>query len=215
MTTGSAAQFPVNLDLAGKPVLVVGAGAVAARKVAALRRAGARITVVAPEAVAEISEDPEIRWRRRAFRSKDLASQRLVVTATDDPAVNATVHQAGELANIFVNSADDPANCSFTLPAVARNGDLCVAVSTNGRSPALARWLRQRFDRDLASGYSDLCELLAETRLEVRERYGSSEVAGWDSALDDGLLDLVRCGHIGEARALLRQHLGLVELARS
>ena len=202
-------SYPVNLCLDGQPVLVVGGGPVAARKVEGLLQTGACVTVVAPAAVDAIASNPEVVWQRRAYRPDEAASYRLVVTATSDPAVNAQVARDGEAANVFVNSADDPANCTFTLPSVARRGDLQVAVSTAGRSPALARWLRQRIEREIDSGYATLLELLSEARAEAKARFGTSEVTGWASALDDGLLELVRVGRTVEARSLLRRHLGL------
>ena len=201
--------YPVNLCLAGQPVLVVGGGPVAARKVEALLRAGSRVTVVAPAAADPIAEQSEVVWRRRRYQPPEAGSYRLVVTATNDPEVNAQVARDCEAANVFVNSADDPANCTFTLPSVARRGDLQVTVSTNGRSPALARWLRRRIEREIDSGYAILLGLLTEARAEARAYFGSSEVAGWDTALDDGLLELVRVGHTAEARSRLWRHLGL------
>ena len=207
--TGPPVPYPVNLCLTGQRVLVVGGGPVAARKVDALRQAGARVTVVAPAAVAAISERPEVTWCPRSYQPPEANSYRLVVTATDDPAVNAQVARDCEDANVFVNSADDPANCTFTLPSVARRGDLQVAVSTGGRSPALARWLRKRIEREIDSGYAALLELLAETRKEAKAAFKTSEVPGWDAALNSGLLELVRVGRTVEARSLLRRHLGL------
>lgn len=201
--------YPVNLCLAGQPVLVVGGGPIAARKVEALLQAGARVTVVAPAAVKAIAERPGAVWRRRSYQPQEAGSYRLVVTATNDPAVNAQVARDCEAANVFVNSADDPANCTFTLPSVARRGDLQVAVATGGRSPALARWLRRRIEREIDSGYSILLELLAEARAEAKSAFGTSEIQGWDAALDSGLLELVRVGRVDEARSLLRRHLGL------
>ena len=202
-------SYPVNLRLSGQPVLVVGGGPVAARKVDALVQAGARVTVVAPAAADAIVERSEVDWRRRRYQSPEAGAYRLVVTATDDPAVNARVAQDCEAANVFVNSADDPANCTFTLPSVARREHLQVAVSTDGRSPALARWLRRRIEREIDSGYAALLDLLAEARAEARAAYGTSELPSWDAALDGGLLELVRVGRIEEARTLLRSHLGL------
>ncbi len=111
-------SYPVNLDLTGQRVLVVGAGAVAARKVAGALAAGAVVTVVAPDAVAELAEHPDVRWHRRDYRRGEAASYRLVFTATDNAAVNAQVARDCRAANVFVNSADDPANCTFTLPSV-------------------------------------------------------------------------------------------------
>ena len=181
----------------------------AARKADALMRASAVVTVVAPTAVDAISEHPEISWEQRLYRRGEAGSYRLVVTATNNPAVNSLVARDCEAANVFVNSADDPANCTFTLPSVARRGDLQVAVSTNGRSPALARWLRRRIEREIDSGYAALLDLLAEARVEAQVLFGTSEVPDWQAALDGGLLELVRVGRIEEARSLLRRHLAL------
>lgn len=205
----SASSYPVNLDLRARRVLVVGGGPVAARKVAGLLRAGAHVTVVAPDAVPEIAEDPDVTWFPRPYQRGEVASYRLAVTATGDPAVDAQVAVDGEAANVFVNSADDPDNCSFTLPAVARRGDLQIAVSTNGRSPALAGWLRRSYEREIAAGYDQLLDLLAETRELTRDRFGTSEVQGWTDALDADLLGLVRAGRIEDARAVLHEHLRL------
>jgi len=207
-----AAAYPVNLDLDGIRVLVVGGGHVAARKVAGLLRAGADVTVVAPHAVHEIADDPDVRWFARSYQRGEAASYRIAVTATGVPSVDQQVADDGDRSGVWVNSADDPANCAFTLPAVARHGDLQITVSTAGRSPALARWLRRRYERDISSGYDQLLDLLAETRSEARSMRGTSESAGWDTALDDGLLDLVRSGRIEQARRLLRSHLGLTPL---
>jgi precorrin-2 dehydrogenase/sirohydrochlorin ferrochelatase len=204
-----SASYAVNLDLTGRPVLVVGGGRVAARKVAGLLKAGATVTVVSPRAVPEITDDPDVRWFQRPYQRGEVASYRLAITATDDAEVNRQVATDGDTAGVFVNSADDPENCSFTLPAVARHGDLQVAISTNGRSPGLARWLRRRYERELSGGYDQLLELLAETRVEARGAFGTSEVEGWDDALDADLLGLVRSGRIEEARAMLREALGL------
>ncbi len=201
--------YPANLLLAKQPVLVVGGGPVAARKVEALLAAGARVTVVAPAAATPIAEQPDVTWIRRRYQPPEAGSYRLVVTATNDPAVNAQVARDCEAANVFVNSADDPANCTFTLPSVARREHLQVTVSTDGRSPALARWLRRRIEREIDSGYAALLELLAETRAEAKAAFGTSEVPGWEAALDGGLLELMRVGRIDEARSLLRHHLGL------
>lgn len=206
--TGS---YAVNLDLTGRPVLVVGAGRVAARKVAGLLRAGASVTVVAPEAVPEIADDPDVRWFRRDYQRGEVASYRLAITATDDADVNAQVASDADTAGVFVNSADDPDNCSFTLPAIARRGDVQIAISTNGRSPALSRWLRTRYERELSAGYDQLLDVLAEVRAEVRAIRGTSEIPGWDDALDADLLGLVRSGRIHEARLMLLDALGITD----
>ena len=181
----------------------------AARKVTALKRAGAEVTVVAPVATSLIVEDSEISWHCRPYKRGEAGSYRLAVTATNDPAVNAQVASDSTASGVFVNSADDPENCSFTLMSVLRRGDLQVTVSTGGRSPALARWLRRRLGEQIDSCYATLLNLLAEVRSEAQAETGTSELPGWQEALDDGLLDLVRDDRLDEARVQLRRRLGL------
>jgi precorrin-2 dehydrogenase/sirohydrochlorin ferrochelatase len=202
-------MYPVGLSLGGRRVLVVGGGHVAARKVAGLLRAGAVVTVVAPEAVSEIAEDPDVRWHQRPYRRGEVASYRLAITATDDPAVNRQVARDGEAANVFVNSADDPANCSFILPAVVTRGDLQLTASTGGRSPAFARWARQRLEQLFTEAHARTLDLVSEVRTEVRAVHGTSELAGWDAAIDDELVALVGAGHLDQARLRLRTALDL------
>jgi precorrin-2 dehydrogenase/sirohydrochlorin ferrochelatase len=203
------APYPVNLDLAGRRVLVVGGGEIAARKVSGLLCAGAVVTVVAPDAVAEIAQDPDVRWHQREYRRGEVASYRLAITATDDPAVNRQVARDGEAANVLVNSADDPANCSFILPAVVRRGDLQLTVSTNGRSPAFASWARRRLEETFTDTHAQLLELLGEVREELRAANGTTESTDWEAAIDDELIDLVAAGDVEAARARVRSALGL------
>lgn len=195
-------QYPVMLDVAGRRCLVVGGGAVAAGKVDGLLQAGADVTVVAPEVDAAI-ERLGVRVERRAYVAGEVAGYRLAVTATDDPAVNRQVYEEGDAAGVWVNSADDPANCSFTLPAVIREGPITVAVGTGGRSPALATWLRDRLAEEVGPEHVMLLELLAERREALRSKGIATEGLSWQQALESGMLDLVRAGRIAEARERL------------
>ena len=111
--------------------------------------------------------------------------------------------EAGEARHVWVNSADDPANCSFTLMSVVRRGDIVVTIGTGGRSPALAAWLRRRYGDELGPEYVTLLELLADAREALRAQGRSSEDPGWQHALDSGMLDLVRAGRIDDAKELL------------
>ena len=189
MSSHSKPSYPVNLILKDRPCLLVGGGNIAVRKIQALVAAGAAVTVVAPEIRDEIRALP-VRLFERRYQRGEVASYRLAVTCTDDPAVNAQVFADGEAAGVWVNSADDPTNCAFTLPAVAWQGDLSVAISTAGRSPAMATWLRRRFQQEFDATYIDLMDLLAEVRTEARSRFGTSEIIGWQEALDAGVYDL-------------------------
>ena len=161
--------------------------------------------------VAEIAEDPDVRWHQRPYRRGEVASYRLAITATDDPAVNRQVARDGDAANVLVNSADDPANCSFILPAVVRRGDLQLTVSTNGRSPAFAAWARRRLEQLFTDTHARVLDILSDVRDEAKAVRGTSEIAGWDDAIDDELFALVESGEVEAARARVRAALRLTE----
>lgn len=203
------APYPVVVDLVGKRALVVGGGPVAARKVAGLLRAGAHATVVAPDAVSAIAEDPDVRWHERPYRRGEVASYTIAITASDDPAVNRQVARDGNAANVWVNSADDPDNCAFILPSIVQRGDLQVSVSTNGRSPAMARWMRRRLEDLVTDAHATALDLLAEARADVRTVHGTTEIDAWNDVVDDRFFGLVAAGDHDTAREHLRAGLGL------
>jgi len=200
------AGLPVNLLVRGRRVVVVGGGRIAARKIEPLLDLGAEVIVIAP------AIDPEIRaWAdagrcelgEREFRAGDLDGAWLALSATDDPSVNAAVFAAGEAARVWVNGADYPANCSFTMMSVVRRADLVVAFGTGGRSPALAAHLRRLLTEELGPEYEVLLELLSEAREGMRASGRSSEDADWQRAFDRGIVDLVRAGRVADAKELL------------
>jgi len=133
--------FPVFLKLAGRSVLLVGGGTVATAKLAALQKAGARITVVAPRVTEEIAASGA-RVHRRRFRAADLDGPWLIISAAT-PAVNRQVARAAERRRVFVNAVDDPSNASAYLGGVLRRAGVTLAVSTDGHAPALAGLLRE------------------------------------------------------------------------
>jgi precorrin-2 dehydrogenase len=197
--------YPVNLIVAGRPVLVVGGGRVAAQKVRGLLAAGAVVTVVAPEvdpAVAALAAQG-LAIVRRPYERGEVAGYRLAVAATGDPAVNQEVYDDGEAAGVWVNSADDPDRCSVTLPARVERGRLLVTVSTGGHSPAVAAWVRDRLADELGPEYDTLVGLLSEARNEVLRRGDSTEALDWRAALDSGILDLIRAGRLEAAKERL------------
>jgi siroheme synthase-like protein len=199
--------WPVNLLVRDRLVVVVGAGRIAARKVEPLLDLGARVVVIAPEAGAEVRawhDAGRLTWEARPFAAADIDGAWLAVTATADPAVDGAVFAAGEARRVWVNSADDPANCSFTLMSVVRRSDLVVAIGTGGRSPALATWLKRHVTEELGPEYETLLEILSEARESLRAGGRSSEDADWQRALGSGILDLVREGRVAEAKEKLR-----------
>jgi siroheme synthase-like protein len=177
-------HYPVNLDLNGRACLVVGAGSVAARKVASLVVCGADVTVVAPRVDPAISDLTSVTIERRAYRRGEVAAYRLVVTATDDPAVNQAVYDDAEAAGVWVNSADDPERCSFTLPAVVRRGSVLLTASTGAASPALSAWLRGRLEQEFGPELADLAATLAVYRARIHAAGASTEGVDWASIIE-------------------------------
>ena len=199
--------YPVNLLVAGRRCVVVGGGRVAARKIEALLAAGAQVHVVAShfgDEVKRLVEHGCITASERAFEAADLDGAWLATAATDDPATNRAVFEAGEARRIWVNAADDPANCSVTLMSVVRQGDLVLTIGTGGRSPALAAYLKDRLGTEFGPEWAVLLDVLSEAREELRAQGRSTEDANWRAALDSGMLDLIRAGRVTEAKERLR-----------
>ena len=203
-----AAQYPVNLILSGEPCLVVGGGSIAARKIDGLLACQARVHVIA-ETVGPEVRARAVRWDERRYRQGDVAGFRLVVAATDDSRVNHMVYQDARAAGVWINTADDPAACTFTLPSVTRRGPIMVTVSTGGHSPALATWLRARIEGELGPEYEILVDLLSDARNDMKAAGRSTEEADWQSAIDSDMLDLIRAGQVDRAKERLRAWLSL------
>ncbi len=197
--------YPVALDVAGRPCLVVGGGPVAAHKARTLVECGAAVTVVAPALSQEMAElSPALHAvERRPYADGEVGSFRLVVTATGRPAVDGAVAADAEAAGVWVNSADDRANCSFILPAVHRQGPVTVTVSTAGTSPALASWLRTRLADAVGPDVALLAGLLDRARHRLIDARVATTAVDWAGLLEGPLPALVRSGDLDAARALL------------
>jgi precorrin-2 dehydrogenase/sirohydrochlorin ferrochelatase len=196
--------YPINLRLKGHRCLVVGGGHVALGKIRGLLEVGATVHVVAPEVIDEIVDQDDVTIERRPFAEGDLAGHRIAIAATGDPQVNRAVFLEGEATGVWVNAADDPDNCTFTLPARIRRGALLVTFATGGNSPALAKWLRRRYADEFGPEYDVLIDLLAEARDELIARGESTEGLGWQRALDSGMLELIREENLAEAKERLQ-----------
>ncbi|QNB45892.1 bifunctional precorrin-2 dehydrogenase/sirohydrochlorin ferrochelatase [Thermanaerosceptrum fracticalcis] len=160
-------SYPVNLNISGKGCLVVGGGSVAARKVRGLLECGGKVCVVSPmlhPLLLKLTEEKQIVWLNRNFQAEDINDKFLVIAATDNAELNHEVAALCTEKNILINVVDDPLWCSFTLPAVHRQGDLLIAVSTNGKSPALARVIKEELAEKFRGEFAQALELLGNLR---------------------------------------------------
>lgn len=203
--------YPITLvNLASVRCLVIGGGEVAARKVVALRAAGARPIVVSPvlsDALQRQVEEGEIDAIQREYQPGDLAGVWLVIAATDNPATNEAVWQEAQSTGCLVNVVDDPDRCNFHVPAIVRRGDLTLSVSTSGNSPALARRIRRSLEQQFDAAYEPYLGLLGELRPLVLEKVARQvdRKVLWETLLDANVLDLLRAGADVEARRHARE----------
>jgi siroheme synthase-like protein len=170
--------FPMFLKLAGRRCLVVGAGGIATAKIGSLVESGARVTVVAPWALEEVREWAEaksIEWIEREFRASDLDGVFLAIAATSRVYVNHAVFAEASKRNILCNAVDDPPNCDFYFGAVVRRGDLQIAISTAGESPALAQRLQREIDERLDPSLGAWLGTVGQLRREILADYPASE----------------------------------------
>ena len=203
--------FPVYLDLRGRSVVVVGGDAGGAKKVSGLLPTGAEITVVAehlePE-LADLAARGEVSHVARSYRDGDLEGACLVVVAdTSDDGVNRAVNEEALRRNVVCNVEDVTHLCTFIYPSVVRRGDVTVAVSTGGASPALARKFREMLsgvspvtNRHSVMEFADLAPILSDTRLELRRRGIRLTLDHFQACITDELVDLVQAGREPEAR---------------
>jgi siroheme synthase-like protein len=191
------APYSIALVLDGKRVLVAGGGKIAVEKLDGLLPTGAEITVVSPEvapSIAALAAEQKIALHRRPYRSDDLEGMALVIAATDDRAVNARIVTEARAAGILTQAVDDIPYCDFFAVAVVRRGDLQLGISTNGRSPAFARWMRERLDAELPAEYGDLLDVLGEVRDTIKAAGPIPPYAEWQAAITDDVLAALRVG---------------------
>lgn len=205
--------YPVNLDIQDRGCLVLGGGAVGTRKVLTLLNCGARVTVVSPDATERLiglSENQEIIWKQRAYRSPDLDGMFLVIGATDDKTLNRSVYEDAKRLNILCNIADRPEVCNFILPAIVNRGDLIIAISTSGKSPAFAKQLRLEMADRFGEEYAEFLTLMGAIRKQLLKEDHASEVHKpiFEQLISRGLIDLIRKGEKAGIDSLLVEILG-------
>ncbi|MBI4644628.1 MAG: bifunctional precorrin-2 dehydrogenase/sirohydrochlorin ferrochelatase [Deltaproteobacteria bacterium] len=207
--------YPVFTLITAKPCLVVGGGGVGERKVLDLLEAGARVTVVSPAltpTLAALAAKGEIRHLQGDFQEEQVAGMALVIGATDDPEVNARVSAAAQTRGIWVNIVDQPDLCTFIVPAQVRRGELTLAISTGGASPALARKLREELESHFGPEYGPYLALLqaVRTRLLAARRGNPDNAVLFHRLVQSPLLPALSRGDVEEVRKILREILGQV-----
>ena len=176
--------FPIFVKLQGKLVTIVGGGKIAEGKIPALLEAGARVRVVAPQVSTKIAGwvgDKQVEWRPKVFEAGDLQDSHLAIAATSLSAVNHEVFLEAEAQKIWCNSVDDIENCHFYYGAIVQRGDLQIAISTNGKSPALAQRIRKELEKQFGPEYTLWLEWLGAARETLR-------ATGEDQEVTKGLL---------------------------
>jgi precorrin-2 dehydrogenase/sirohydrochlorin ferrochelatase len=198
-------RYPIFLDLSGKKCLVVGEGYEVAAKVEGLVEASARVTYIHPRAEVAIEAMAWaglLEWEPRDFQPADLQGCFLVISDLPD---NSAIFQMAEEQGILCNSVDDPANCRFSFGSLHRQGDLTIAISTNGYAPALAVRLKEQLQREVGPEYAEFMRMLREVRPQITAGIAdfSARRALWYRIVDSEILALLRAGKTGDAHALL------------
>jgi siroheme synthase-like protein len=207
--------YPIHLDLQERPVLLVGGGVIAEGKAEQLIAARAQVRVVSPTLTARLTEwhtQDLIVWRAGKFAENDLTGVVLVISATDDQAVNETVAQAAAARGLLYNIVDQPALCSFITPALVTRGELQISISTSGGSPTVAQLVKQRIAETIGEEYGELLRLSARLRAGLRERgIGYAERRDLLNAfVESEVLALLRAGRLAEAEQLAQAVLASV-----
>ncbi len=188
--------FPVLLNLRGRPVTVIGGGEIAEGKIRQLLEAEAVIRVIAPELTETVERwaaEGRLTVERRAYRPGDLAGACVVIAGTDELSINAAIWAEGHARRQLVNVVDDPPHCNFIAPSIVRRGELIVAISTAGRSPASAKLIRREFEARFGPEWATLLDWLVE-------RPGAAE-AELEELLRSDAAARLRAGDVAGARA--------------
>jgi len=205
--------YPVQLALSGKRCIIVGGGAVAERKADGLLACGASVVIVARDMTDRLrswAAEGHIEMHRESYRRDHLQGAFFVIGATDDEDVNDAVFRDASSLDIPVNVVDDPEKCTVIIPAVVRRGDLTIGVSTNGKSPALARRLRIELEGRYGQEYETVLHIMGRVRTIIRERGRASQKNKeiFEALLDGGIVDAVREKRWDDVRGLVYEITG-------
>ena len=206
------AYYPVFLDVKNRRCVVIGGGNIGEEKVVKLLEYDAKVVVISPEVnegVKVLADDHRVVWDQREYRPGDLEGAFIAIAATDDNSVNRQIADEATDRNVLLNVVDVTHLCTFIAPSVVRRGEVTIATSTGGASPALARKFREVLSGSLVESrhnvmeYADLAPLLADVRAEIRGSNIVLKTDHWQACITDSLLDMVHSGKLDEARETL------------
>lgn len=203
--------YPLNLSLTGKNCVIIGGGKVAERKAKTLLEADALVTVIAPEVTREIESlaaKHKLKIKKTGYQCGMIKSLRplLVFCAASDDSVNLSAIKEAKHCGVLVNAATRPDLTDFQVPAKVISGDLLFTVSTNGKSPAVAKLIRQQLEAEYPPAFADFLERMSRLRQEIKVKPGGSATHQefWRQALKPEVIDLVRAGHLEQAEYEVR-----------
>ncbi|MDA0988504.1 MAG: bifunctional precorrin-2 dehydrogenase/sirohydrochlorin ferrochelatase [Chloroflexi bacterium] len=200
-----APYYPAFLDVKDRLCVIIGGGQIAEGKIASLLECGAKIKMISPEVTSEVQgmADADIlRLEKREYQVGDMEGAFLAIAATDDTDVNRQITQEAETRNVLLNVVDITHLCTFIAPSVVRKGDVTVAISTAGLSPALARKLREELEVSPILDYADMAPMLSEVRLELRQEGAVVPADHWQTCLNQEVLALYHSDKIVAKKTL-------------
>ncbi len=205
--------YPAFIDVRDRECVVIGGGALGEEKVVKLLECGAHVVVISSEVtetVSSLAANGNIEWLQREYSEGDLERAFIAILAdTADDSVNIAVSREAELRNVLLNVVDVTHLCTFIAPSVARRGEVTVATSTGGASPALARTFREKLEQSRILEFADLAPILANARAEIRKEGFSVTPDHWQKCITEELLDAVQSGDSAEAYRTLMNGLRL------
>ena len=204
------AYYPAFIDVRDRRCVVIGGGDIGEEKVQKLLDCGAKVTVISPEVndgVRELADGERVAWAQREYRPGDLEGAFLAIASTDDNKVNRQIAQEAEERNVLLNVVDVTHLCTFIAPSVVRRGEVTIATSTGGASPALARTFREKLSQSRILEYADLAPLLSQARAELKRLGAKVDPDHWQACITEELLDTVQAGRTEEAMQTLMSKL--------
>ncbi len=207
--------YPIMLNIRGKKCLVVGGGRVALRKIQALLEHGAAIEVTSPSLCPELDQlakDGVIRTQRRAYKAEDLDGALIAIAATDDTKTNETIAKDARRRGVLVNVVDNLTSSDFIFPSCFKRGDIVIAVTTSGKSPALAHKIRTELEQSFTPEYAQLALIADEVRAELKQQGIAANSDAWQQVLNsNSLIELLKQGKTQEAKKVMLNKLKSLE----